>query len=215
MGLPKSRRWLSGGAALLAFLGCAVGAELRVVGSDLLGLDFTQAVYQFSGQQRLGLALALEGSRPGLAELKAGRADLGIIVLPAGEVGQLGGYRTLPLGYLGVAVVVPASCPLDQISLPQLARAFGPEAARSSGSAAFRWRDLGVGGEWGEANVVTVVPEIGGGLVDELFRDLVLRGQALRPGVRRFASATELAAFFGADSRAVALVAAGTARPSS
>ena len=60
---------------------------------------------------------------------------------------------------------------------------------------------------------MAVVPEVGSGLVDELFRDRVLHGQALRRDVRRFASATELAALFGAESRAIALIAAGAARP--
>ena len=57
--------------AALGLLAVVLRADLRVTGSDLLGLEFTRAFYEFSGRNGLKLALALDGSRPGWAELKA------------------------------------------------------------------------------------------------------------------------------------------------
>ncbi len=41
-------------------------AELCVVGTDLLGLEATQALYKFSSRAALPLVLAFDGSGPGL-----------------------------------------------------------------------------------------------------------------------------------------------------
>src|SRR5947207_2450422 len=97
--------------AALSIVASEGAAELRVVGSDLLGLEFTKAFYEFSGRNGVRLALALDGSRPGLADLKADRADLALLVLPPAELSLLDDFETRPLGYVPVLVGVPADCP--------------------------------------------------------------------------------------------------------
>src|SRR3954464_11971393 len=90
--------------AFFWFVGIAF-ADVRVVGTDLLGLEFTKAFYAFSGRNGVKLALAFDGSRPGLDELRAERADLAIITWPAEESAALAPFRVVPLAYHRFIVV--------------------------------------------------------------------------------------------------------------
>jgi phosphate transport system substrate-binding protein len=178
-----------------------VHAALRVAGSDLLGLDFSKAVYDFAARSGARVALAFDGSRPGAEALRLGRADLGLLVLPAEEFEPLAAFRRLPLAYQRVLVLVPGACPLEQVSIEQLARIFGAD----SGSGTVRWGDLGVQGGWGTSAVSAMAPEAGAGLALELFRHAVLGGRGLKPNLQRYRTAAELSAEFGRDSTVMAL----------
>lgn len=190
--------------ALTALLAVHLRAELRVTGSDLLGLEFTQSFYEFSVRKGFKLAVALDGSRPGLEELKEGRADLSLMVLPPEELGRLAPLRAVPLGYHAIRVLVAEDCPLEKISLDQLRRTFGTDSS-ATGNTRLRWQDLGARGEWGGAFVTLVAPEVGAGVMLEYFTATVLRERPLRAEVERFSGATELRAFFPESSRAIAL----------
>ncbi|HUR56906.1 MAG TPA: hypothetical protein VM029_04295 [Opitutaceae bacterium] len=179
-------------------------AEIRIVGTDLLGVEFSKALYECAGRHRLGIRLALDGSRPGLDQLKAGRADLALVVAPTDGKETPAGFCSVVVGYFRVLVLVPAACPLERISFDQLAAVFGSEGT----TGAVRWSELGVGGEW-EGNVVAAVaPEVGTGLALEHFRHVVLRGTALRSNVARFDSPADLAAMFTEGRRVLAIAAA-------
>ena len=194
------RLWLSVGFSLTDVR----AEELRVVGSDLLGLDFTRAFYAFSGSEGIRLALAFEGSRAGFEQVKSGRADLGLMVLPRPAAGEAAEMRSATVGHHQVVVLVPAACPLDRITLPQLAAIFG---ARAAAAKAMRWGDLGATGEWSELAVVPVAPESGVGLTADFFRSEVLRGSAWKTSVRRYATKAELAAHWSGEGRTIALAA--------
>jgi DNA-binding transcriptional LysR family regulator len=111
------------GVASLSF--ATAGAELRVVGTDLLGVDFSRALYEYGGRHDLLLTLAFDGSRPGLDQLRAGRADLALFVLPPDEPAALAGCESAPLAFHRVVVLVPPAAPLAQVSLEQLGGIFG------------------------------------------------------------------------------------------
>lgn len=200
--------WIKSCLRLLLIAGClltgARAAELRVVGSDLLGLDFTRAFYAFSGAEGIKLALAFEGSRAGFEQVKSGRADLGLMVLPRPDAGGVADMRSVTVAHHQVVVLVSAACPLDRITLPQLAAIFG---ARDIAAKAMRWGDLGATGEWSDRAMVPVAPESGVGLTAEFFRSEVLRGGAWRTSVQRYTTKTELAAHGVGEGRAIALAA--------
>lgn len=210
--MSATKHW-RGILAALGLLGANLRADFRVVGSDLLGLDFSRAFYEYAGRNGIKLALAFDGSRPGLEELKAGRADLALLVLPPEEESKLAGYRAQPMGYHAVVILVPAACPLERISVEQLGRIFGAEGPGGSG-AVTRWSELGLGGTWGAAKVTAVAPEVGSGITLEYFRSTVLRGRDLRPTVRRYATPSELQAQLSGEVHAIALAAAAPAEGS-
>ena len=188
-------------ASLIAATACA---EIRIVGTDLLGIEFSKTLYECAGRHRLGLALALDGSRTGMEQLKAGRADLALVVAPTDGQDAPAGFCTAVVGYFRVLVLVPAACPLERLSFEQLALIFGSERAAGG----MRWGELGVGGEWAGSAVTAVAPEVGTGLALEHFRHVVLRGAELRSNVGRFDSPAELTAAFAEGRRVLAIAAA-------
>lgn len=174
----------------------------RMVGTDLLGVEFSKALYEFTGRHRLEVALAFDGSRPGLDELKAGRADLALLVLPAGEESAVPVFQSIPVAYHRVVVIVPVACPMAHVTFDQLAGIFGVSPGRVE-----RWRELGIGGEWADSLITALAPEVGVGIAVEYFRHLVLAGREFKPNVIRYTDAAGLAARFSGEMRGVALAA--------
>jgi phosphate transport system substrate-binding protein len=185
-------------------------AEVRVVGSDLLGVEFSKALYDFAGRSSLTVALAFDGSRPALDELKAGRADLALLTLPAAEELAAPAFHSLPIAYHRVVILAPAACPLPQLTLDQVTGIFG-----AGGGAAVidRWGDLGLGGDWATAPVGVLAPEVGAGVVLEYFRHAVLRDRELRANAVRYRDPVALQRRFSGEARALALAAAPLAEP--
>ena len=154
-------------------------AEVRIVGCDLLGGDFTAALNAYSKRNDLGLRLNLSGSESGLEKLRAGLADIGIIMLGPDEKKPGEPFVVVPVAYQTAAVVVPASLPLTQVTFAQLN---GIYADAADGSLK-RWGDLGVAGEWANRNILPSITGSGGGLSYDLFRHTVLSAPTLKPTV--------------------------------
>lgn len=152
---------------------------MSVVGSDLLGEDFTNKLTAYSKRNDLGLKLVLEGSRAGLLQLKAGQADLGMIVFSPGENPPGEPFVSLPVAYHTLVVVVPSSLPLTQIKFTQLNAIYGDDAQ----SGLKRWNDLGVTGQWANRSILPNIPGPSGGLTYDMFRYTVLTAPALKPTV--------------------------------
>ena len=189
---------------LLTALAIVVGAraaDLRVVGTDLLGVEFSKALYAFAVGADLRLALALDGSRPGLDELKAGRADLGLFVFAPGEEAGAEGFERRTVAYHRVVVLAPSALPLDQLTLDQIDGIFGAGAPLRLSV----WGDLGLGGAWAVSHIQPHVPAVGTGLAPEFFRHAVLHDRALKTGVVRYDRPADLASVLDGDSRAIAI----------
>lgn len=157
----------------------AVRADIRVVGSDLLGKDFVGAVTAYSKRNELGLKLSLEGSRTGMEQLQSGLADLGLVMFSPGEKLPEAPFVVLPVAYQSLAVVVPSTLSLTQITFAQLNMIYGDD----SQSGTKRWGDLGVTGEWANRTILPNIPGAGGGITYDLFRYKVLTAPALKPTV--------------------------------
>lgn len=175
-------------------------ADVRVVGTDLLGVDFSKALYAFAVSHDWRLVLTLDGSRPGLVELEAGRADLALLVIPPDEELPRG-FESIQLAYYRVVVLVPATSPLPALTLDQLAGIFG-----AAGRARFaRWGELGLTGDWADAAIESHAPAVGTGLAIELFRHVALQGGSLKSTVHRFRAPTDLSVHFLGDSRGIVI----------
>lgn len=154
-------------------------AEVRVVGSDLLGAKFTEGVETYSKRNELGIKMSFEGSRAGMEALKTGRADVGLVVFGPGETPPGEPFVALPVAYHTLVVVVPAVVPVTQITFDQLNAIYGDDAQ----SNVRRWNDLGVTGEWAHRNILPNIPGSGGGITYDLFRYTVLKAPVLKPTV--------------------------------
>lgn len=163
----------------LVLLPAAGWSDARVVGSDLLGSGFTAALSDYSKRNDLGLKLELEGSRVGMQQLQAGRAELGLVVFGPDEKPPAAPFVALPAAYHTAVVVVPSSLPISQISYVELNSIYGDDAQ----AGLRRWSDLGVAGEWAHRNILPNITGPGGGLAYDLFRYTVLTSPSLRPTV--------------------------------
>ena len=184
--------------------GLVGGADLRVVGSDLLGLDFSKALYAGAVAEGIPLAVALDGSRPGCNLLKAGRADLALLTLPAGEDPDPVLFASLPVAWHRVVVIVAAALPFDRVTFAQLAAVFGADVPLSYN----RWGDLGLRGEWEGSPVTPLAAAQGVGLSVQLFQHAVLQDRPIKSQIGRYTSAADLAFRLDGDRRVLALAAA-------
>ena len=204
-------RWIRRAAVLAGTLAVLAGstarAEVRVVGTDLLGVDVSRVLYEFSSRAEFPLALTLDGSRPGLDHLKSGTADLALLVLAPDEARAVAGFESVTLAYHCVVVLVSAVVPLEQVTLDQLRDIFGEGGAGNLS----RWGDLGLGGDIAASAIVPHVPVAGQGITAEFFRQTVLQERPFRSSVVRDASPAEMALRLAGDRRALALA---PARPS-
>jgi phosphate transport system substrate-binding protein len=179
----------------------AGAAEVRIVGTDLLGPEAARALYEFSGRTGLPLALTLDGSRPGLDQLKAGRADLALLVVAPGEKVTVAGFQSVTLAYHGVFLLVPAVVPLELVTLDQLRDIFGESGAANLN----RWGDLGLRGDLAASAIVPHLPAVGQGIATEFFRQITLGNRPFRSTVMRYTTLGELTARLAGDRRALAL----------
>jgi len=177
-------------------------AEVRLVGSDLLGKDFTDTLTAYSTRNDLGLKLALDGSRAGLEQLKAGQADLAVMVFSPGEKPPEAPFVAIPVAYHTLVVVVPASLPLTQIAFGQLNAIYGDDAQ----SGVKRWSDLGVTGVWAQRIILPNIPGPGGGLTHDFFRYTVLTAPSLRPTVGVQAGLAETLTRIRGDEGGIAIL---------
>ena len=188
-------------AACASVLFTARAADLRVVGTDLLGVEFSKALHAAAGRAGLTLALALDGSLPGREEFKADRADLGIFVFAPGEEAGAAAFERVPLAYHRVVVLVPVVSPLEQLTLAQLDGIFGAGGPLNL----VRWGELGLTGTWANGVIAPQVPAVGVGLAADFFRHTVLHDRAFKATVARFDTSADLMARLAGDSRIIAL----------
>ena len=166
-------------ALLVALPLAAAGADLTVVGSDLLGEGFAKGVTDFARRIDLPVKLDLSGTRVGSERLQAGGADLGLFVFTAHETPPGDQFVSLPVAYHTAVVVVPADLMLTQLTVQQLRTIYGDSEA----SPYRRWFDLGVIGDWSSSSILPTISGSGGGLSFDLFRFSVLTSPKLRPTV--------------------------------
>ena len=173
---------------LVVALSLTVGrAEVRVVGSDLLGTGFASTLTAYAQRNDLGLSLQLEGSHAGMEKLESGRAELALMFFSPKEKLPEAPFVVWPVAYHTAVIVVPASLPLTQITFDQLNSIYGDVAQ----SGLKRWSDLGVTGEWAHRNILPNLVGPSGGLTCDLFRYTVLQTPVLRPTVAMQSSLAE------------------------
>ena len=148
----------------------APAAEIRVAGSDMLGDSFTRAVAEYARQNDTVVKLDLRGTRPGLADLLAGRADLGLFLLPAGEPPPGDPQVSRVIACQVAVVVVPVGSPLRQVTTAQLRGLF----ALAAGDAFSRWGELNLIGEWTSRSIALRALSPSAGLAFPVFQRVIL-----------------------------------------
>ncbi len=199
---PWCRRNVFGFLAALAVgFSASSAADVRMVGSDLLGRELLVAVQRFASQNGLALTVALDGSRPGLDQLKNGRAQIGLVTLPKGEFPDEAVFVSRTIAWHCALVLVSGGNPLERVTMGELAAVFGTGV----GSGYNRWGDLGLTGDWSGSPITALAPAPGAGITTEFFRHAVLGGQPMKSQIIRYASSEEFEQRAAADRRVMAL----------
>ncbi len=190
---PSPRLWRTGIARhLVPTVLLAVGAaaaEIRVTGSDLLGDGFVRAVAGYARQNDTEVKLDLRGTRPGIADLLGGQADVGLFLLPATETPPAGAVVSRVMGYQVTVVAVPAASPLTQVTIAQLRGIFGGVAKEGFK----RWGELNLPGVWATQAIALRALAPPAGLAWPLFQRIILQDAAPKMGVDFSASGGVLA----------------------
>lgn len=198
------RRCIFGFLGVLAVsLTASSAADARMVGSDLLGRELTVAVQQFVARSGLAITVAFDGSRPGMNQLKSGHAQIGLLILPDGELPDEAMFVGRTIAWHRAVVLVSAKNPLERVTMGELGAVFGTGV----GAGYNRWGDLGLTGDWSGSPITALAPASGVGITSEFFRYAVLGGQPLKTQILRYAATEELEQRVAADRRVMALAA--------
>jgi hypothetical protein len=195
--------WFLAGCVLMPLSVAAKPAELRIAGSDLLGAAFEQALSDDARRSQVPMRADFSGSRAALDALKAGGADLAIILLAPDEKLPEQGFVATPLAYRIAVIAASRDTDVTQVSFTQLEGFFG-----ASGPAGYRlWRDLGAGGQKASLTVETHRLETATDAVSiDLFRHAVLRVPRLKPTVQRHERMASLVEKLNAEPGGLAIL---------
>ncbi len=122
-------------------------------------------------------------------------------MLTPSESAAVEGFESITLAYHCIVVLVPATVPLEKITLDQLRDTFGESGSNTDS----RWGDLGLDGPIGSSAIALQVPAVGLGIGVEFFRQIVLGNRPFQTTVARYATPAELVLRFAGDHRAMAL----------
>ncbi len=187
-GILRCIRFVVTAAAAGALLsGRSDERPVRLRGSDLVGPAVEAALKAAATATGREVDVALAGSREARRALDNGTADAGLVLLRPGEEWPAH-VRAVPVAFFAGWVSVAKTCPVEELTLPQLAAVFGSEAPASY----TRWGELGAAGEWSDRPITAraLAPKVDLSL--QLFRQMVLGGRELKPEVRLAESLEEL-----------------------
>jgi len=187
----------------LGLMPVIAGAEIRVVGSDLLGVELTPALREFARRNDSAVTVALSGSLSGWQDIQNGRADIGLLSFSPHESVPTAPYYAAAIAHHVVVVLAPDASPLNQVSFDQLREVFG----QTDGSGWKRWSDLGVMGEPAGRNVIPHALVRPDSIQLELFRFEVLQSRPLNSGLKFDRTEAEMERLWHNDAGAIALAA--------
>lgn len=126
-------------------------ATVRIVGSDFLPPDLSEALAAFAASQGDRVTVEFRGSAHAIENFEAGDATLAIFATPSRNPPDPA-YRITPFARKAAIIAVHESNPLNALNAEQVAAVFGAQAARLAN----RWSDLGLEGEWASRNIQLV-----------------------------------------------------------
>ena len=129
-------------AALVAIaLPVSLAADIvRLAGSDLAGPELAAVLKANSPSPGGEWLIDLAGTKPGLDALRAGKADIALVLLESLPTASDPGIEYMPLAYRAPVVVVSERNPLAGLSLSALAAVLGEGETENYR----RWSDLGL-----------------------------------------------------------------------
>lgn len=161
---------------VLALSAAASAQSIRLAGSDLAEPALRAALQQVATTRVADWRLDLAGSKPGLDALRAGTADIAVVLLESLPAAQDPAIDYTPLAYRVPVVVVSDRNPIDGISLPALAAVLGEGETENYR----RWSDLGLPGGWSARTISAHAASADDPLLLDYLRLRVLKSPRLK-----------------------------------
>lgn len=149
-----------------------------MVASDLLAEFIAPSLAVFAEENDLDFKIEALGSLPALDRLRSDEVDLAIIAVPEDEKVPREDFSIYPFAYDAAVVVVNASNPIDEISIPRLGGIFGGNEELNFNT----WGELGLSG-WGSRNIRPLAGPAKQSVSLELFRYSVISGGSMKSSV--------------------------------
>ncbi len=136
---------------LVCLLSSLPAATVRIVGSDFLPPELSEALTVYAASQEDRVTVEFRGSARAVENFEAGDATLAIFATPSLNK-PAPAYRIVPFARKAAIIAIHESNPLTALNSQQVASIFGSQASQRS----TRWSDLGLDGEWSSRNIQVV-----------------------------------------------------------
>lgn len=179
----------------------AAAADVRLVGSDLLRPALEKTLADAKPGPGRALRLRLEGSHSAMEELRAGRADLAVVVFGPDEPLPEGEFRLIPLAYQVVTFAVNDANPVRQVSYAQLGGIWGEKEPLNIR----QWGDLGAAGAWALRSISPNMLDDPNLLAGDIFLHGVLKNPVFSTTILKLSTADELRLRVRVDSNCIGM----------
>lgn len=188
---------------LAVALPLALGADtVRLAGSDLAGPALGPVLERNPPAPGGEWQLDFAGTKPGLDALRAGTADIAVVLLEAIPTSLDPGIVYTPLAYRAPAIVVSEGNPIAGISLPALAAMLGEGETENFR----RWSDLGLPGEWSARTISVHAASADDPLLLDYLRLRVLKSPRLKGSLATGAGRATLLTRLREDESAIGIL---------
>jgi phosphate transport system substrate-binding protein len=153
-----------------------VADVVRLAGSDLAGAALGEVLGRNPPAPGVEWLIDLAGTKPGLDALRAGKADIAIVLLESLPTAADPVIEYTPLAYRAPVVVVSDRNPLAGISLSALAAVLGEGETENHR----RWSDLGLPGDWSARTISVHAASADDPLLLDYLRLRVLKSPRLK-----------------------------------
>lgn len=150
---------------------------VKIVGSDIVGDKISKEILAQSNLMGAKCVVEMNGSRDGLNDLKAGKADIAIVaILDSDQFPD--GLAAVPFAHQIASIIVNSQNPIEEITIPQLRQIFG-----STGEQTDTWSNLGLNNTISLRNIYALSTGFLDNIAVELFKSKCLDGENMSDSV--------------------------------
>ena len=173
---------------------------IKIVGSDIVGEKISKEIATQADLIGAKCSIEMNGSRDGLNDVKAGRADIAIVAIPDSKSFPEG-LSAVPFAHQIATIIVNSQNPIDELSFQQLRQIFG-----SMGEQTDTWSNLGLKNTISLRNIYALSTGFKDNIAVELFKNKCLGGENISESVNFKENSAQVIEIIKTTSNAIAIV---------